>query len=87
MKVKENIFIQEMDGTQYLASVGGELFSGIVRCNPAAAFVINLLREERTMDEIVETMKMEFHDVPEAVLREDAAELIDSLRGLNVIQG
>ena len=86
MKVKENIFIQEMDGTQYLASVGGELFSGIVRCNPTAAFVINLLREERTMDEIVEAMKKEY-GVPEAVLREDAAELIDSLRGLNVIQG
>ena len=41
MKLKNEFITQDIDDTQFLVPVGAEAFSGIVRSNKTAAFIVN----------------------------------------------
>ncbi len=56
MKLKDDFIIQDVDGTQFLVPVGAEAFSGIVRSNRTAAYIVNCLKEETTEEKIVDAM-------------------------------
>lgn len=86
MKIKSDIFVQEIDGMQYLVSMGGDAFSGIVRSNPTAAFVIRLLQEETTPERLAEAVMNEYEDAQEAQVKADIDELLGRLRELNIIE-
>ena len=47
MKLKDSFMTQEVDGIQFLVPVGQEFFSGIVRSNPTAAFIVDRLKREK----------------------------------------
>lgn len=85
MKLKQNIITQEIDGAQYMIPVGAEAFSGVVRNNETAAFLVTLLREETTEEALVDAMCAEY-DASRALIEKDVARVLATLRELNALE-
>lgn len=85
MKLKTDLITQNIGGQQFLVSMGGESFNGIVRSNRTAAFIVDCLKEETTEEEIVDAMCRKF-DAPREVVAADVKEILGQLYGINVIE-
>lgn len=85
MKLKSNFITQDIDDTQFLVPVGGEAFSGIVRSNETAAFIVDCLKEETTEDAIVDKMCAQY-DAPREVIAADVKEILATLRSIHAIE-
>ncbi|MCR5611597.1 MAG: PqqD family protein [Clostridiales bacterium] len=85
MKLKNDFVTQTIDDTQFLVAVGGKTFNGIVRSNPTAAFIVDMLREGTTKEEIVDAM-CEKYDAPREVISKDVDKVLDTLRGIDAIE-
>ena len=84
MKLKNEFIIQDIDDTQFLVPVGAEAFSGIVRSNKTAAFIVNCLKEVTTETAIVDGMCAKY-DAPRETIAADVAEILEKLRSINAI--
>lgn len=84
MKLKDEFITQDIDDTQFLVPVGVEAFSGIVRSNKTAAFIVNCLKEETTETAIVDAMCAKY-DAPRETIAADVAEILEKLRSINAI--
>ena len=85
MKLRTDFVTQDIDGVQFLIPLGGEAFSGIVRSNETAAFLIDLLREETTEAALTDAMAAEY-DAPRETLAADVARVLQTLRELNALE-
>ena len=84
MKLREDFITQDIDDTQFLVPVGAESFNGIVRSNETAAFIVNCLKEETTVEKIVDAM-CERYDAPRDVIASDVSRVIETLRGIGAL--
>ena len=84
MKLKDSFMTQDVDGIQFLVPVGQEFFSGIVRSNPTAAFIVNQLKRDTTEEAIVEAMCREY-DAPREQIASDVAEILSTLRRIRAL--
>ena len=85
MKLKSDFITQEIDGTQFLVPVGAESFSGIVRSNKTAAFIVNCLREDTAEDAIVDAMCAKY-DAPRETIAADVQKVLATLRRINALE-
>ena len=85
MKLKSTFFTQTIDGTQFLVAMGGDGFSGLVRSNETAAFIVDRLARETSRDAIVEAMCAEY-DAPREQIAADVDEILDTLRGIGALE-
>ena len=85
MKLKESFITQNIDGMQFLVPVGGEAFSGIVRSNATAAFLVDGLKEETTEEALVDALCARY-DAPRAEIAADVREILDTLRGIRALE-
>lgn len=85
MKLKDDFITQDIDDTQFLVPVGAEAFSGIVRSNKTAAFIVNCLKEETTETAIVDAMCARY-DAPRKTIAADVAVILNKLRSINAIE-
>ena len=83
MKLKSSFITHTSGNEQLMISVGGD-FSGMVRSNSTAAFIIDLLKEDTTVEKIVEKVLAEY-DVDPNVAKKDVERIIESLRGIGAI--
>lgn len=84
MKLKSNFITQTIDDVQFLVPVGGEAFSGIIRSNESAAFIVDQLKNETTPEAITDAMA-NVYDAPRSVLEADVNAVIEKLRSINAI--
>jgi len=78
-------FITHSDGDdKLLVSTGATKFSGLVRSNPTAGFIIDCLEEETTEDAIVAKMLKKW-DVSEEIARRDVQKIVKQLKGIGAI--
>ena len=56
MKLKESFIPQMIENVQFMVPIGAEAFSGIVRNNETAAFIVDCLKQETTEEAIVDAM-------------------------------
>ena len=56
MKLKDGFVTHEMDGEQIMVATGEARFSGLVRSNATAAFIVECLKKPTTKEEIVAAM-------------------------------
>lgn len=84
MKLKEGFITQESDGEQIMVGVANTNFSGIVRSNKTAAFIIDLLKKETTKQDIIDTM-LKNYDAPSDVIEKDVDNILKELRGIGAI--
>ena len=62
-----------------------EEFSGIVRSNKTAAFIVDCLKEETTTEAIVEKMVAKY-DADRETIAADVTEIINTLREINALE-
>ena len=84
MKLNKQFVTKDMGDSQVMVAVGGASFSGVVRSNRTAAFIVDLLKEETTEDAIVAAM-LEKYDVSEEKARADVRKVIETLRGIKAL--
>lgn len=85
MKLKSDFITQDIDDTQFLVPIGAEAFSGIVRSNKTAAFIVDCLKEETTEEAIVDKMAAKY-DAPREEIAADVKEILDTLRKINALE-
>jgi hypothetical protein len=86
MKLKKGFITRKMGNEQIMVATGKAKFSGFTRANPAAAFIINCLKEDTTVENIVDAMAANF-DAPRDVLEADVIKIVDKLRSIGAIDG
>ena len=84
MKLGKNFVTQDFNGVTMLIGMGESDFNGIVKCNKTTAYIIELLREDVTRDDIVRKM-LERYDASEQLVCEDVDSVLASLRSINAI--
>ena len=85
MKLKSTFFTQRIEDCQFLVSLGGEGFGGLVRSNSSAAYIVDLLARETSAEEIVDAMCRKY-DAPREVIAADVAEILQTLRGIGALE-
>ncbi len=85
MKLKSDFITQTIEDSQFLLSVAGRHFNGIIRSNETAAFIVDQLKEETTEAAIVDALLREYDAEREAV-EKDVARIIDLLRCNNILE-
>ena len=84
MKINSNFLVHNDGENKLLVSTGATKFSGLVRGNSTAGFIIECLEEETTEDEIVKKMKEKW-DVSDEIARRDVQNIINQLRSIGGI--
>ena len=87
MKIKNGIVTNSIDGESFAIATGeaSKEFNGLIKNNPTAAFIFELLKTEQTEDSIVKAMTDKY-DVDEATVRADVNELLNLLKSKNIIE-
>ena len=85
MKLKEGFIIQDVDDTQFMVPVGANSFSGFLRSNETAAFIVDCLKKETTEQEIVEAMLQEY-DAPAEVIARDVHSVVEKLQEIGALE-
>ena len=85
MKLKPEYLIQDIENTQYMVSIGNGETNRIIRNNKTAAFIVNLLQEETTLEKIVDAMCAKY-DAPREVIAADVEEILNTLRKVNALE-
>lgn len=84
MKLKDTFILHMSDGEQVLVDISNS-FSGVIRNNKTAAFIVEQLRSDTTLDAIVDAM-YEKYDAPRERLRSDAEAVIEKLRSVGAVE-
>ena len=86
MKINSSFLIHESKGEHIMVSTGGTDFSGIVKSNSTAAFIIGCLGSDTTESEIVDRIMEKYSDADRAVVEKDVASIIAKLRSIGAIE-
>ena len=84
MKLDPKFVTREIGDTQVMVAVGNSSFSGIVRSNKTAAFIVDQLKEETTKEKILEAMTKVYDADPE-VMAKDIDKIIEKLRSIGAL--
>ena len=83
MKLKSTFVTHSTDNEQLMVSVGGD-FSGMVRSNPTAAFIVDMLAEGTTREDIISAM-LEKYDADRTVIERDVDKVLSALSKIGAI--
>ena len=85
MRLKNDFITQVIDGVQYLVPVGAEKFSGMLRNNKTAAFIVDRLKEETTEEAVVDAMCAKY-DAPRDEIAADVKGILSTLRSVGALE-
>ena len=85
MKLKNEFVTYTTDEVQFLVPLKSDAFSGIVRSNETAAFIVDCLKKETTEEKIVENMLAEY-DAPRDVIVSDVRGILKKLRSISALE-
>lgn len=83
MKLKDTFITHMSNGEQIMVDASGH-FSGLIRNNGSAAFIVNCLKSETTVEQIVDEMYQEY-DASKEVLEKAVSDVISKLRQAGAI--
>ncbi|SHK66035.1 PqqD family protein [Hespellia stercorisuis] len=86
MKLNSDFITHNTGEEQVMVATGSTAFAGLVRNNKTAAFIVELLKEETTLEQIVDAVFAKY-DAPRDVIEQDVRKIIDSLKGIGAING
>lgn len=84
MKLKDGFVTHEMGGEQIMVATGAAKFSGLVRSNATAAFIVESLKTETTREAIIDAM-LKRYDASEAVIAADVDMVLGKLRSIGAL--
>ena len=85
MRLKREFVTQTIGDTQIMVATEGSAFSGIVRSNETAAFIVDRLKENTTKEAIVAAMYAEYN-APIGVITADVERILGILRGIGALE-
>ena len=83
MKLKDTFITYTASGEHTMVATEG--FSGIVRSNKTAAFIIEALKTPTTAEQIVDAMA-EKYDAPRCTIEKDVADVLARLRSIGAVE-
>ncbi len=84
MRLNREFLTHETGDETILVPTGKAEFSGVVRGNRTLGAVLQLLKEDRSRDEIVQAMKERF-DAPDGAIERDVDRVLEELRKIGAI--
>jgi len=84
MRLSDQFVIHDTGAEQIMVPVGSAAFSGMVRSNRTAAFIVDCLREDTTEEAIIRKL-LEKYDVSEERAGADVRAIVEKLRGIGAI--
>jgi len=84
MKIKDNFVTDNVQGTKMMVATGANSFSGLVRANTTAGFILDLLTENVTEEQIVSALA-EKYDAPRGQIAEDVKRVLTQLRSIDAL--
>ena len=84
MKLSPGFLTHESRGEHITVSTGGTEWSGLIRSNPTAAFIIECLKSDTTEAAIIDKL-LEKYDVERSVAETDTAAVIAKLRSIGAV--
>ena len=84
MKLDPKFVTRDMPDSQIMVAVGSAAFSGIVRSNKTAAFIVDQLKEETTKEKILAAMQ-EKYDADVSVMEKDLDMVLEKLRSIGAL--
>lgn len=84
MKLKDSFITQQMDDEQIMVEAGGN-FTGMVRSNATAAFIVDLLKTNTSKDAILDAMEKAY-GAPRAVMAADVDMIVEKLRSIHALE-
>lgn len=85
MRLKDGFITHEGVDEHITVPAGGLSFSGMVRSNKTAGFIVECLKEDVTEEEIVERMLAKY-DASKEQITGDVETVIDKLRSIGAIE-
>lgn len=85
MKLKKGFITHEGANEHILVPAGDVSFSGMVRSNKSAGFIVECLKKEVTEEEIIEKMLAKYDATREQITM-DVKDVINKLRGIGAIE-
>ncbi len=85
MKLKKDFITHNSGDEHILISTGASGFSGLVRSNPTAAFIIEQLKTETTLEQITDALLAEY-DVSREQAARDVAAIVEKLKAIGAIE-
>lgn len=85
MKLKDGFITHEGAEEHITVPAGGVSFSGMIRSNKTAGFIVECLKDDITKDEIVEKMLAKY-DAPKEQIIKDVESVLAKLHGIGAIE-
>ena len=85
MQLKKEFITHVVNGEQFMVATGKSAFSGIVRSNSTAAFIVDCLKSRTDPEKIVDAM-MDAYEVDRDTAWKDAEAVIEKLRSIGAIE-
>jgi len=87
MKLKYTFLINEVADQMVAVPVGDGLgeFNGFIKMNDVGVDIFNLLKEDTTIDAMVEALKVKYTDATEEEVRQNVVEFTDKLKASGVL--
>ena len=85
MKLKDGFITHEGAGEHITVPAGGVSFSGMIRSNKTAGFIVECLTEDVTEDDIIQKLLAKY-DAPKEQIAKDVAVVLDKLRSIGAIE-
>ena len=85
MRLKDGFITHEGAEEHITVPAGGVSFSGMVRSNKTAGFIVECLKDEVTEEEIVEKMLAKYDATKEQITK-DVGDILAKLRGIGAVE-
>lgn len=85
MKLKSNFIIQDVEDARFLIPLGGNAFHGILKNNEVAAFIVECLKKDTSLEEIVDAVYNEY-DMDRETIEKDVKEVLETFRSVDALE-
>lgn len=87
MKLKYNFVINQVADQMVAVPVGDDLgeFNGFIKMNDVGADIFDLLKEDTTVEKMIEDLKVKYADATEEEIRENVVAFTDKLKESGVL--
>ncbi|MEE3451243.1 MAG: PqqD family protein [Acutalibacteraceae bacterium] len=86
MKLNPKYLTYQTKGEHYIISTSGTKYSGIIKNNETAAFIIECLKTDTTENEIVDRLLAEYKNADRPTVERDVANVLDKLRYIEALE-
>ena len=86
MKLRDGFITYNSGSEQIMVAAGAasDVFRGMVRSNETAAFIIDCLAQEITLEELTDKLTQRY-DAPREIISRDLGRVLDTLRSIGAL--